>query len=465
MRDLEYKNVSIENLKGKNYMEIAETILKEMLEDFSESKIRECVVKAYSDKFSDAQVTPVVKAGDFYITELFHGPTSAFKDVALSILPHLMKASYVMNDIKGEIIILVATSGDTGKAALEGFKNIKGTKIVVFYPEDGVSQVQKYQMITQEGTNTYVCGIKGNFDDAQRGVKKIFTNEGLVNDFKARNKIFSSANSINVGRLVPQIVYYFYSYIRLVDSGVIKMWDKVNFSVPTGNFGNILAGYYAKLLGLPVNKFLCGSNENNVLYDFIRTGVYDRNRKFYKTISPSMDILVSSNLERFLYYMSGKNNEEVKDLMGKLNSTGRYEISTEMKTKINSEFYAGCVFKKDTERTIKEVFEKYGYLLDTHTAVAYKTLKEYRKETGDETVSIIMSTASPYKFSRSVYESLYGATDKKEFEVMEELSKKTGVPIPENLKELNKKKILHTKVCEINEMEDYIKTFDKEVLW
>ena len=306
---------------------------------------------------------------------------------------------------------------------------------------------------------------KGNFDDAQRGVKKIFTNEGLVNDFKARNKIFSSANSINVGRLVPQIVYYFYSYMKLIDLGTIKMWDKVNFSVPTGNFGNILAGYYAKLLGLPVNMLLCGSNENNVLYDFIRTGIYDRNRKFYRTISPSMDILVSSNLERFLYYVSGKNNEEVKTMMEKLNSTGRYEVNTEIKRKINEEFYAGCVFKEDTERTIREVFEKYGYLLDTHTAVAYKTLNEYRKETGDEAAGIIMSTASPFKFSGSVYESLYGATDKNEFAIMEELSERTGVPIPENLKELNKKEILHTAVCEINEMEDYVRTIGKEVLW
>jgi len=239
----------------------------------------------------------------------------------------------------------------------------------------------------------------------------------------------------------------------------------VNFSVPTGNFGNILAGYYAKLLGLPVNKLLCGSNENNVLYDFVRTGVYDRNRKFYKTISPSMDILVSSNLERFLYYVSGKNNEEVKDLMEKLNSIGRYEINPEMKRKISTELYAGCVFKEETERTIKEVFEKYGYLLDTHTAVAYKTLKKYRMETGDETVSIIMSTASPYKFSRSVYESLFGVTYKNEFEIMEELSQKTGVSIPENLKGIDKKEVLHTKACEINEMEDYVRTIGKEVLW
>lgn len=462
MRNLENKNIDIDALEGKSYKEMAEIILKEMLDDFSESKIKECVSEAYTNKFSMDEITPIAKAGDFYITELFHGPTSAFKDVALSILPHLMKASYEMNDVKGEVIILVATSGDTGKAALEGFKDVKGTKIAVFYPEGGVSEVQKSQMITQEGTNTYVCAVRGNFDDAQGGVKKIFTNESLVNEFKACNRIFSSANSINVGRLVPQIVYYFYSYMKLVEIGAIKIRDKVNFSVPTGNFGNILAGYYAKMLGLPINKLICASNENNVLYDFIKTGIYDRNRKFYKTISPSMDILVSSNLERFLYYVSGKNNEEVKELMEKLSLTGRYEINQEMKNKMNSEFYAGCVFKEETERTIKETYENHGYLLDTHTAVAYKTLERYKKETGDSTVSAVLSTASPYKFSGSVYDALYGSTDKNEFEIMEELSEKTGVPIPENLKGLNKKKIMHTSVCEINEMEDYVRRIGRQ---
>ena len=461
MRELENKNIDIENLTGKSYVEMAEIILKEMLDDFPEDKINECVSKAYTNKFSLDEIAPIVQVGDSYISELFHGPTSAFKDVALSILPHLMKASYDMNDIKGEIIILTATSGDTGKAALEGFKDVKGTKIAVFYPEGGVSQVQKAQMVTQEGSNTYVCAIKGNFDDAQTGVKKIFTNEKLIHEFKENNKIFSSANSINVGRLVPQIVYYFYSYIKLVENKAIKMWDKVNFSVPTGNFGNILAGYYAKMLGLPVNKLICGSNENNVLYDFIKTGIYDRNRDFHKTISPSMDILVSSNLERLLYYVSGKNNEEVKLLMEELNSTGRYEISSSMKEKVYSEFFAGCVFTEDTEKTIKETFEKYSYLLDTHTAVAYKTLQDYKNETGDKTISVVMSTASPYKFSRSVYESLYGVNENNEFEIMIELSEKTGVPIPENLKGLNDKTVKHTSVCEINDMEYYIKSIVK----
>jgi threonine synthase len=456
MRNLEQKKINIQSLINKSYSEMAELIIKEMLDDFSEKKIKDCVSKAYTDKFSTEEITPIVKVGDNYITELFHGPTSAFKDVALSILPHLMTTAYEANDIEGEVIVLTATSGDTGKAALEGFKDVMGTKIAVFYPEGGVSQVQKAQMITQEGTNTYVCAIKGNFDDAQTGVKKIFTDEKLINKLKENNKIFSSANSINIGRLVPQIVYYFYSYVKLVEKNAIKLLDKVNFSVPTGNFGNILAGYYAKLLGLPINKLICGSNENNVLFDFINTGIYDRNRKFHKTISPSMDILVSSNLERLLYYMGGKNNEKVKELMACLSTTGRYEVSQDMKDRINSEFYAGCAFKEETEKTIKETFDKYGYLLDTHTAVAYKVLEDYKKQTGDKTVSFVLSTASPYKFSKSVYEALFGKTDGEEFKIMEELSLKTGVRIPENLKGLNKKSVLHTTVCEISEMQKFV---------
>jgi len=462
MRDLDEKKVNIENLQGKSYTEIAKIVLELMLDDFLPEKISECVEKAYTKKFSTKEITPVVKVGLSYITELFHGPTSAFKDVALSILPHLVTTSYEMNDMKGEVIILTATSGDTGKAALEGFKDVKRTKIIVFYPEGGVSQVQKSQMITQEGKNTYVCAIKGNFDDAQTGVKKIFTNESLIKDLAEDNKVFSSANSINIGRLVPQIVYYFYSYMKLVEEGAIKLNDKINFSVPTGNFGNILAGFYAKTLGLPINKLICASNENNVLYDFIKTGVYNRNRTFYKTISPSMDILVSSNLERLLYFISGKNNEIVKKLMNDLNTIGKYEINDKMKHILDSEFYAGCVFKEDTENTIKETYEKYGYLLDTHTAVAYKTLEEYQNETNDKTVSVVLSTASPYKFSRSVYESLFGESDRKEFEIMHELARRTGVKIPENLQDLENKKVLHKSVCEINEMVEFVKTIAEQ---
>lgn len=456
MRNLEEKRIDINILKGKSYVEIAEIILERMLDDFSSEKIKECICKAYTNKFSTDEIAPVVKVGEIYVTELFHGPTSAFKDVALSILPHLMTTSYEMNDFKGEIIILTATSGDTGKAALEGFKNVNGTKIIVFYPDGGVSQVQKSQMVTQDGSNTFVCAIEGNFDDAQTGVKKIFMNQGLIEKLGEKNKVFSSANSINIGRLVPQIVYYFDSYMKLVENGGIQLGDKINFSVPTGNFGNILAGYYAKLLGLPVNKLICASNENNVLYDFIKSGIYDRNREFYKTISPSMDILVSSNLERLLYLISGKNNETVKKLMLELNENGKYEINEEMKNILKSEFYAGCVFKEETQKTIKDTYEQYGYLLDTHTAVAFKTLNDYKKETGNDLVSVVLSTASPFKFSSSVFESLYGHSEKQEFEIMKELSEKTGVKIPENLQGLENKKVLHNNLCKVNEMGNYV---------
>ena len=456
MRNLEDKKIDINNLVGKNYMGIAEIVLSIMLDDFSEDVIKKCIRNAYSDKFGTEEITPVVKLVENYVVELFNGPTSAFKDVALSILPHLMTASYEMNDMEGEIIILTATSGDTGKAALEGFKNVGGTKVIVFYPEGGVSEVQKAQMATQDGKNTYVCAIRGNFDDAQTGVKNIFADEKINREMAAKNKVLSSANSINIGRLVPQIVYYFYSYMKLIEKGDIKICDKVNFAVPTGNFGNILAGYYAKILGLPINKLICASNENNVLYDFIKTGVYDKNREFHKTISPSMDILVSSNLERLLYYLCDKNNQTVNALMEKLNNTGKYEISSEMMEKLSNDFYGGCVFKEDAQKTIDSAFEKYGYLLDTHTAVAYKALEDYKTSTGDDSVSLVLSTASPFKFSKSVYESLFGKAKDDEFELMEELSEKTKVKVPENLKNLKAKEVKHREVCSIDEMGNYV---------
>lgn len=458
MRNLDDKKVDIKDLTGKSYTEIAEIILSLMLDDFNEAQIKNCVDKAYTNKFSKQEITPVVKVGKDYVTELFHGPTSAFKDVALSILPHLITTSYQMNDVKGEVIILTATSGDTGKAALEGFKDVNGTKIMVFYPEGGVSEVQKSQMVTQEGKNTFVCAIRGNFDDAQTGVKNIFGDEHFNKELQSQNKMFSSANSINVGRLVPQIVYYFYSYMDLFDKKAIHLGDKINFAVPTGNFGNILAGFYAKLLGLPINNLICASNENNVLYDFIKTGVYDRNRQFYKTVSPSMDILVSSNLERLLYFISGKDNGTVKDLMNDLNTKGKYVLNENMKKQIEEEFYADCVYKEDTFQTIKEVFYEHKYLLDTHTAVAYKALQNYQAKTGDDTVSVVLSTASPYKFTSSVYEALYGKSDKNEFELMKELSEKTGVEIPDNLLGLQNKPVLHTAVCDKDKMDEFVKS-------
>lgn len=456
MRDLGIKKINMENLIGKNYLHIAEDVLSIMLDDFPKDKIKKCIENAYTDKFSNEEITPLIKVGENYVVELFHGPTAAFKDVALSILPHLMMTSYEMNNMEGEVIILTATSGDTGKAALEGFKDVDGTKVIVFYPNGGVSQVQKTQMITQEGKNTFVCAINGNFDDAQTGVKNIFANEKINSELAGNNKVLSSANSINVGRLVPQIVYYFYSYIKLVENGTIKIMDKVNFSVPTGNFGNILAGYYAKLLGLPINKLVCASNENNVLYDFINTGVYDKNREFHKTISPSMDILLSSNLERLLYYLCGKDNSIVKNLMDELSTKGKYKISKSMQESLNNDFYGGCVFKDDSQKIIKKVYENYGYLLDTHTAVAYKALEDYKTSTGDKTVSLVLSTASPFKFTKSVYESLYGSAEKNEYELMEELSEKTNVKIPENLRNIQNKKVRHFDVCNINEMESFV---------
>ena len=457
MRDLEKKKIDINDLAGKNYLEIAGIILSIMLDDFPVDKIKECVINAYTNKFSNDEITPVVKVGENYVTELFHGPTAAFKDVALSILPHLMTASYEMNHMDGEVIILVATSGDTGKAALEGFKDVKGTKIIVFYPDGGVSQVQKAQMVTQEGKNTFVCAIKGNFDDAQTGVKNIFSNDKINNELSAKNQVLSSANSINIGRLVPQIVYYFYSYMKLVETEAVKSGDKVNFAVPTGNFGNILAGYYAKILGLPINKLICASNENNVLYDFINTGVYDKNRKFYKTISPSMDILVSSNLERLLYYLSNKDNDTVKMFMEQLNKSGKYEITNEMFKKLNEDFYAGCVFNEDVEETIKTVYEKFGYLIDTHTAVAYKVINDYKINTGDNTLCIVLSTASPYKFSKSVYKSLFGRAGDDEFKLMEEIWAESGTSIPKNLRNLQNKTVIHKDICNVNEMDNYVK--------
>ncbi len=456
MRDLDKKKVDINSLIGKNYLEIAEIILSIMLDDFCEDKIKNCVRNAYTNKFSTHEITPLVKVGENYVTELFHGPTSAFKDVALSILPHLMTASYEMNHMNGEVIILTATSGDTGKAALEGFKDVKGTKIIVFYPDGGVSQVQKAQMITQEGENTFVCAIKGNFDDAQTGVKNIFANDKINKELASKNKFLSSANSINIGRLVPQIVYYFYSYMKLIETEAVRIGDKVNFAVPTGNFGNILAGYYAKILGLPINKLICASNENNVLYDFINTGVYDKNRKFHKTISPSMDILVSSNLERLLYYLSDKDNDTVKIFMEQLNKFGKYEITKDMFEKLSENFYGGCIVKEDAEETIKTVYENFGYLLDTHTAVAYKALNDYIINTKDNKISIVLATASPYKFSKSVYESLFGSAGDDEFKLMEELRDKTNVNIPENLRNLQNKKIIHKDICNVKEMDGYV---------
>lgn len=442
LKDIKNLSVDIESLKGKTYYEIAETVISKLLSDFSMEQINACVHGAYENKFSSEDITPLVKVGDDYILELFKGPTSAFKDVGLSILPHFMTTAMKINNVEDEVVILTATSGDTGKAALEGFKDVEGTSIIVFYPKEGVSKVQERQMVTTEGNNTFVGSIYGNFDDAQSGVKKIFTNKEFLAEQKEKGIVYSSANSINIGRLIPQMVYYFKAYADLMDRNEVVYPEKVDFVVPTGNFGNILAGYFAKLLGLPVGTLVCASNENNVLTDFLNEGVYDRNRPFHKTISPSMDILISSNLERLLYYMSGCDNAYVKQCMDSLNSTGKYAVTDEIKEKIQKEFFGGCATNTETSFVIKKVYEEKGYLLDPHTAVAYKVMEDFKTK-NNANKCVVLSTASPYKFTKDVYEAVFGKTDMEEFVCMKELNKKTGVDIPNNLKDLESKPVLH----------------------
>ena len=449
---------SLEELSKMDYREVAYQVMKLMLTDFTEEELRHCINSAYDSKFDTKEIAPLVhKAGAYYL-ELFHGATIAFKDMALSILPYLLTTSAKKNDVKNEIVILTATSGDTGKAALAGFADVPGTKIIVFYPKHGVSPIQEKQMVTQKGDNTCVIGITGNFDDAQTGVKKMFSDKELNEYLASKGYQFSSANSINIGRLVPQMVYYVYAYTRLVANGEIKAGDKINVVVPTGNFGNILAAFYAKQMGLPINKFICASNSNNVLTDFIKTGVYDKNRNFYTTISPSMDILVSSNLERLLYKLSGDNDEVTRGWMNALKSEGKYEVSDDVKAVINEKFYGGFCDDKNTEATIHEMFEQDKYLCDTHTAVAINVYKQYVEETGDKTPSVIASTASPYKFTRSVMDAIDPAYDAEDdFELVDELNKVSKTAIPKAIEEIRTAPVLHDTVCETAAMEDEVK--------
>ena len=388
--------------------------------------------------------------------ELWHGPTCAFKDMALQILPFLLTTSAKKQNLGKKIVILVATSGDTGKAALEGFKDVEDTQILVFYPRDGVSAMQKKQMTTQEGSNVGVCAIEGNFDDAQNGVKAIFTNEEIADRLDKAGMMFSSANSINWGRLAPQIVYYISTYAQLVKDGEIKAGEKINIVVPTGNFGNILAGYYAKKMGIPVNKLICASNANNVLTDFISTGIYDRNRPFHTTISPSMDILISSNLERLLYHLCGEDDAQIREWFGKLAETGRYEVTDEVKKLLSEEFYAGCCDDAETKKCIGEIFDKYSYTCDTHTAVAVKVYEDYRKATGDTTRTVIASTASPFKFSGSVLSALGEEVTGDEFDLVGKLSDKSGMTIPASLAGLKDKEIRFTQTVDKQNMKDYV---------
>lgn len=449
----------IKYLAGLNYSCRAAYIFKKYLTDFTDAEIQYCTDSAYSTKnFETESIAEISQLFDgTYMLELWHGPTCAFKDMALQILPYFLTTSAKKINIDKKIIILVATSGDTGKAALEGFKDVEGTQILVFYPEDGVSPMQKRQMTTQEGSNVGVCAVKGNFDDCQNGVKSIFTDAEIKEKMNAAGLMFSSANSINWGRLVPQIVYYISSYASLAECGEISLGDKINIVVPTGNFGNILAAYYAKLMGLPVNKLICASNINKVLTDFIETGIYDRNRKFYATCSPSMDILISSNLERLLYILTGQNDAQSREWFGSLASTGRYEVNDEVKNVLREEFFAGYCDDDQTKKTIREIYEKYSYTCDTHTAVAVKVYEDYKNKTGDMTKTLIASTASPYKFSSSVLEAIEGSNSElDEYEMVDRLGELSKLPIPSSLAELkNKERIFKDSIGKA-EMNDYV---------
>ncbi len=452
----------IKELCNLKYSDRAAKILGLFLTDYSNEELDYCVSNAYSkDKFGSDNTAPVKSLNDrLNILELWHGPTCAFKDMALQILPYLLKKAIAKTGENKEVVILVATSGDTGKAALEGFKDVEGTKIQVFYPVDGVSKIQKLQMTTQEGKNVSVCAVNGNFDDAQTGVKKIFTNNDYKKTIAERGYTFSSANSINWGRLAPQIVYYFSAYCDLLSLGKISLGEKINIVVPTGNFGNILAAYYAKMMGLPINKLICASNSNNILTDFISTGVYDRNRQFYTTVSPSMDILISSNLERLLYHLTDKNDKLVSEYMTSLSECGRYEVAPTVKEKIASLFVGGCCSDDDTAKTIAKYFREYSYVVDTHTAVALNVYDQYIKNTGDETATVIASTANPFKFNEAVLSAINDGTDfsdKDEFELLELLSKHGNIEIPVRLSELKTKKVRFNSVCN---KEDMIKQTD-----
>lgn len=450
---------SLEELSKMSYKEVAYEVMKLFLTDFTEEELKGCIEKAYDRKFDTEVIAPMAEAQGAYYLELFHGATIAFKDMALSILPHLLITSAKKNDIKNEIVILTATSGDTGKAALAGFAEVEGTRIIVFYPKNGVSPIQEKQMVTQKGDNTFVVGIHGNFDDAQTGVKKIFSDKALAKEMDEKGFQFSSANSINIGRLVPQIVYYVYAYAQLLAEEKITAGEKINVVVPTGNFGNILAAFYAKNMGLPVAKLICASNDNKVLYDFFNTGTYDRNREFVLTTSPSMDILISSNLERLIYRIAGNDAAKNAELMAALSGVGRYEITDAMKAQLK-DFYGNYASETETAETIKALYESCGYVIDTHTAVAAAVYGKYVKETGDNTKTVIASTASPYKFTRSVMEAIdskYAAMS--DFELVDELSQLANVAVPDAIEEIRSAEIRHNNICETNEMQQVVKNF------
>ena len=444
--------MEISAYRGKTYKEVANSIIGTFFDDFTPEEITGCTEGAYTDKFTAPEVVPVREAGGAYFLELYHGRTAAFKDLALSILPYLLTTAVKKEKEDNKICILTATSGDTGKAALEGFADVEGTEIIVFFPNKGVSQVQERQMITQTGDNTHVFAIEGNFDDAQTAVKKIFNDREFAEKLAGYGCRFSSANSINIGRLVPQVAYYVWGYVDLLEKGVIKEGEPVNIVVPTGNFGNILAAYYAFRMGIPVNRFICASNKNRILTDFFSTGRYDMERPFYLTNSPSMDILISSNLERLLYHLSGGNGEEIRNLMAGLDESKSYQVSESIRSGMEK-FWGGCASVEETNETIGSMYKDNGYLIDTHTAVAYKVYRDYVEETGDTTPAIIASTASPYKFAESVALSIGLEERESGFEYIKEIEEKTGVPVPAALRDLDSKPIRHGDVIEISEME------------
>ena len=452
-------DVSIEELSKMTYQQVAYEVMKLYFTDFTEEELKNCINKAYDSKFDTEEIAPLAEVDGAYYLELFHGKTIAFKDMALSILPHLLTTSAKKNNVKNEIVILTATSGDTGKAAMAGFADVPGTRIIVFYPDGGVSPIQEKQMVTQKGNNTYVVAIEGNFDQAQSGVKAIFGDKELAKEMDEKGFQFSSANSINIGRLVPQVAYYVYAYAKLYAEGKIAKDQLINVDVPTGNFGNILAAYYAKNMGLPIAKLICASNENKVLFDFFKTGEYDKNREFILTTSPSMDILISSNLERLIYKIAGNDASKNTELMNGLKNEGKYEITDAMKAEL-TDFYGNYATEEETAKIIKDTYEKTGYVMDTHTAVAACVYKKYINETGDDKVTVIASTASPFKFTRSVMDAIDPKYDTlSDFELVDELSKIANVKVPNAIEEIRNAEVRHNNLVEVDGMEDIVKKF------
>lgn len=451
--------VSVEELSKMTYQQVAYEVMKLYFTDFTEEELKYCINNAYDSKFDTEEIAPLAEVQGTYYLELFHGKTIAFKDMALSILPYLLTTSAKKNNVKNEIVILTATSGDTGKAAMAGFADVPGTRIIVFYPDGGVSPIQEKQMVTQKGDNTYVVAIKGNFDQAQSGVKAIFGDKELAAEMDKRGYQFSSANSINIGRLVPQVAYYVYAYAKLYAEGKLAKDQKMNVVVPTGNFGNILAAYYAKNMGLPIAKLICASNENKVLFDFFKTGEYDKNREFILTTSPSMDILISSNLERLIYKIAGNDADKNNELMNSLKVNGKYDITDDMKKQLD-DFYGNYASEEETAETIRDTYDKTGYIMDTHTSVAASVYKKYKAETNDDTVTVIASTASPFKFTRSVMVAIDPKYDSMgDFELVDELSKIGNVKVPNAIEEIRNAEVHHNNLVEVDGMKDIVKKF------